>query len=204
MVEIWLKTKVMKCDHLFMYQPVQGREHEVEITFKALYPQLRELAGRMLGGERFNHTLQRTALVHEIFLRLFQGKRKLRDVPPEQFLALAAHQMRLLLIDYARKRLAKKRGGNFLRVPLFESTHSVLRDEDSMLVMEEALSRLGSVDARALRVVELKFFAGCTNDETAKLLGCSDGTVEAIWLHARLWLHRELTRANTAASSRSA
>jgi RNA polymerase sigma factor (TIGR02999 family) len=112
--------------------------------------------------------------------------------------------MRLLLIDYARKRLAKKRGGNLSRVVLVDSIHNVLRDEDSILVMDEALGRLGSIDARALRVVELKFFAGCTNDETAEILGCSDGTVEAVWLHARLWLHRELTRANNAATLRSA
>jgi len=152
------------------------------------------MAGRMLRNERINHTLQPTALVHEIFLRLARDSLKARDLPPGEFLSLAAHQMRLLLIDYARMRKAKKRGGELTRVPLFESEYGIFRDEDSILALEEALLRLGQWDARGLKVVELKFFAGCTNSETAKILGCSDGTVEGIWLHARIWLHAELTK----------
>ena len=161
---------------------------------QAVYPDLRQLAGRLIRKERPNHTLQPTALVHEIFLRLSGSKRKVRDIPPEEFLALAAHQMRQVLIDYARKRNSKKRGGELARVPLFESEHSFFRDEDSILALDEALVRLGHWDARALQVVELKFFAGCTNGEAARILGCSDGTVEGIWLHAKIWLHEQLTK----------
>lgn len=98
-----------------------------------------------------------------------------------------------MLVDYGRQRRAKKRGGNLIRVPLFESDHSIVRDEDSFLALNEALEELGKLDPRALAVVELKFFHGCTNKETAQQLGVSDGTIEAVWLHARLWLYRALS-----------
>jgi len=169
----------------------QSETEEHERLIKVIYPELREIAGRLLRKERDNHTLQRTALVHEAFLRLF-GKKQIRDLAPQEFLAFAAHQMRQILIDYGRKRSAKKRGGDFCRVPMFESEHSFARDEDSFLALNDALDRLGDLDPRALAVVELKFFGGCTNNETAEVLGVSDGTIEAVWLHARLWLLREL------------
>jgi RNA polymerase sigma-70 factor, ECF subfamily len=167
-------------------------EKDHERLIKMLYPELRELAGRLLRRERRNHTLQQTALVHEAFMRMLKGKARLKDLPPAEFLALAAHQMRLILIDYGRKHRAKKRGGEFSRVPLFEFEHSFERDEEALLALDEALNRLAKLDQRAVKVVELKYFAGCTNDEVAEVLGVSDGTVEADWLHARLWLRREL------------
>lgn len=173
-------------------QQVTDRQLDHESLIKTIYPELRELAGRLLRKERDNHTLQRTALIHETFIRIL-GKRRVRDFTPQQFLAFAAHQMRQILIDYGRKHSAKKRGGELARVPFFESEHGLFRDEDGLLALNEALERLGELDARALCVVELKYFGGCTNAETAEVLGVSDGTVEAIWLHARLWLYRELS-----------
>lgn len=155
------------------------------------YAELKEIAGHLLRGERDNHTLQRTALVHEAFLRLF-GKRGIRDLDRQAFLPLAAHQMRQVLVDYGRKRQAKKRGGGLMRVSVLESDHGFVRDEDSFLALNEALDELGKLDPRALSVVELKFFRGCTNQEAARELGVSDGTIEAVWLHARLWLYRAL------------
>lgn len=171
---------------------VNAREEQEELI-RSVYPELRELAGRLLRRERDNHTLQRTALVHETFIRLV-GKRVNPDLSPHSFLALAAHQMREILVDYGRKHGAKKRGAAFERVPLFDSACSLARDEDGLFALNEALERLGVADKRALAVVELKFFAGFTNAEAAEILGVSDGTVEAIWLHARLWLFRELSR----------
>ena len=141
--------------------------------------------------ERTAHTLQRTALVHEAWLRLL-GNVSLRDYTPESFLALAAHQMRQVLIDYGRKRGAQKRGGELTRVPLLEADFAFARDEDSVLALNEALERLGELEPRALAVVELKFFGGCTNGEAAEVLKVSEGTVEAVWLFARLWLYRAL------------
>ncbi|HUS05195.1 MAG TPA: ECF-type sigma factor [Bryobacteraceae bacterium] len=156
------------------------------------YAELKEIAGHLLRGERDNHTLQRTALVHEAFLRLF-GKRSIRDLDRQVFLPLAAHQMRQVLVDYGRKRRAQKRGGGLMRVSVGESDQGFVRDEDSFLALNEALDELGKLDPRAQAVVELKFFSGCTNQEAARELGVSDGTIEAVWLHARLWLYRMLS-----------
>ena len=163
-----------------------------ENLIRAVYPELREIAARLLRGERDDHTLQRTALVHEAFIRLF-GRSPDQTLSAQNFLGLAAHQMRQILIDYGRKRHAQKRGGEFSRVPLFDANLSAARDEDSLLALNEALDRLGEIDSRALSVVELKFFAGYTNDEAAEILGVSDGTVEADWQFARSWLFGALT-----------
>lgn len=156
------------------------------------YADLKQIAGHLLRKEYANHTLQRTALVHETFMRLF-GKRKIRTVDLQSLLPFAAHQMRQVLVDYGRSRRAQKRGRDFVRVPFIDSDHSIVRDEDSFLALNEALEELGKLDPRALAVVELKFFGGLTNKEAAQQLGVSDATVEAVWLHARLWLYRALS-----------
>lgn len=145
------------------------------------------MAGRILRLERGDHTLQRTALAHEAFLRLFalqQGK----ILPEREFLSLAAHKMRQILVDHARRRRSKKRGGDLTRVSESESDQGFARDEVYVLAIDEALTRLGNIDARAASVVELKFFCGHTNEEVAELLGVSDGTIESDWQFARSWL----------------
>src|SRR5450432_3264096 len=157
------------------------------------YADLKVIAGHLLRRERANHTLQRTALVHETFMRLFE-KRSVKDFDFSALLPIAARQMRQVLVDYGRRRQAIKRGGDMVRAPLFQSDHSIVRDEDSFLALNEALEELGKLDPRALTVVELKFFRGCTNKEAAEELGVSEGTVEVVWLHARLWLFRELSK----------
>ena len=154
---------------------------------RAVYPELRAIAARLLDGERDGHTLQPTALVHEAFVRLF-GRCPDGSVSPQKFLAIAAHQMREVLIDWGRKHHARKHGGEFARVPLFEADCCVDRDEDALLGLNRALDRLGAIDPRALSIVELKFFGGYTNDEAAEILGVSDGTVESDWQFARSWL----------------
>ena len=169
-----------------------GGQTPQDQSVSEFYAELKVIAEHLLRGERANHTLQRTALVHETFLRFF-GKRSIKELDVHTLLPLAAHQMRQVLVDYGRKRRAKKRGGDLVRVPLFESDHSIVRDEDSFLALNEALEELGKLDPRALAVVELKFFRGCTNKEAAQELGVSDGTIEAVWLHARLWLYRALS-----------
>lgn len=169
-----------------------GEETQQRESVNEFYAELKVIARHMLRGERANHTLQRTALAHETFMRLV-GKRSIEELDLHSLLPLAAHQMRQVLVDYGRKRLAKKRGGDLVRTPLFESDHCIVRDEDSFLALNEALDELGKLDPRALAVVELKFFAGCTNKEAAQELGISDGTIEAVWLHARLWLYRALS-----------
>jgi RNA polymerase sigma factor (TIGR02999 family) len=163
-----------------------------ESLIKAVYPELREMAARLLRRERDDHTLQRTALAHEAFIRLL-GKSPDQVACSQDYLALAAHKMRQILIDYGRKRGSRKRGGEVARVPLFEADPSIVRDEDSLLALNEALDQLGKIDPRALFAVELKFFCGYTNAEAAEILGVSDGTVEANWQFARSWLFGSLT-----------
>jgi RNA polymerase sigma factor (TIGR02999 family) len=120
------------------------------------------------------------------------GKRSIETMDFQALRPFAIHQMRQVLVDYGRRRQSQKRGGGWAQVPLFESDHSFVRDEDSFLALNEALDALGKLDSRALVVVELKFFGGLTNKEAAQELGVSDGTIESIWLHARLWLYKKL------------
>ncbi len=159
---------------------------------RALYPELRRLAGNLLRRERPDHTLQGTALVHELFLRV-SHRVQAHEIGNRRFLALAAHEMRQILVDHGRKHRSRKRGGDCERVPLFEIDLGFAPNEDALLDLNEALERLGLRDGRALAVVELKFFAGFTTVETAAILGVSDATVENVWQHARLWLFKELT-----------
>ncbi len=165
----------------------------IDELIRAVYPELRGMAARLLRGERDGHTLQRTALVHEAFIRLF-GRCPDETSTAREFLALAGRQMRHILIDYARKHRSLKAGGGLLRVELFDSQLAVARDVDSLLSLNQALDRLGEFDSRAHAVVELKFFGGFTNAETAEILEVSIATVEENWQFARSWLYGALTQ----------
>ena len=137
-----------------------------ENLIREVYPELREMAARLLRRERHDHTLQRTALVHEAFIRLF-GKDPDQFLSVQKFLAIAAHQMREILIDYSRKHRSQKRGSEFTRVPLFEADLAVERDYTTAIALDAALKCLADIDERAVLIVELKFFGGYT---TAKPL----------------------------------
>ena len=167
-----------------------------ENLIREVYPELREMAARLLRRERHDHTLQRTALVHEAFIRLF-GKDPDQFLSVQKFLAIAAHQMREILIDYSRKHRSQKRGSEFTRVPLFEADLAVERDYTTAIALDAALKCLADIDERAVLIVELKFFGGYTNGETAKILEISDSTVEADWQFARSWLFGSLTDRST-------
>lgn len=157
------------------------------------YPELRTMAAWLVHREGRHHTLSRTALVHEAFLRLVKNPAKLA-VSRQDFLALAAHEMRLLLIDYARRHRAQRRGGEFVRVPLMDNVRLTEQDADELMAIDQALDRLSRIRPRAGSVVELKFFAGFNTEEIARILGVSDGTVESDWTYAKAWLLRELTK----------
>ena len=156
-----------------------------------VYDELREIARRQLRGERQGHTLQPTALVHEAYLRLVDS----RDMAWESrahFFGTAARAMRQILVDHARRRNAAKRGGGQERVTL----DSGIAAEDSVtaevLDLNDALEKLSSHDGDLARLVELRFFAGLTLDETADALGVSRRKAAKDWSVARLWLQREL------------
>ena len=156
-----------------------------------VYEELRRLAHHHMRGERAGHTLQTTALVNEAYLRL-AGVDGLRRSDRAHFFALAATLMRRILVDYARQRGREKRGGGVAVVTLDE-TRIAPRPEVDVVALDEALSRLAAADPQQSRVVELRFFAGLSVEETAEALGISPATVKRDWATARLWLYSELT-----------
>ena len=164
-----------------------------------VYAELRRVAHRQLSAESTGHTLSTTALVHEAYLRLAEQTRT-QWASRAQFFGLAAQAMRRVLVDYARRRQAARRGGPGTRPlalddaeagPDVDALVAVARG-DELLALDEALEQLGTVDARAARVVECRFFGGLTESETAETLGVSTRTVASDWLMAKAWLYRAL------------
>ena len=162
--------------------------------FPTIYGELRRVAGRYLGRERRNHTLQPTALVHEAWLRL-QNDRGGEWQSRTHGLALGAQAMRRLLVDHGRHQKRDKRGGGISPLALDDVLNAAATGAipvEDLLTLEAALTRLEAVDARAAQIVTLRFFAGMSSPEVAEHLGVSVRTVEGDWAHARAWLKREL------------
>ena len=163
-----------------------------------VYDELRRVAHRQLGAEPTGHTLSTTALVHEAYLKLVdQSRTEWQD--RAQFFAIASRAMRRILIDYARRHRALRRGGRPdgtppMPVSLDEAELPVAERAEALLALDAALDRLGQVDPRVARVVECRFFAGLTEEETAAALGVSRRTVAREWVVAKGWLHQELSR----------
>ena len=163
-----------------------------ERLLELVYAELRQIAGRLLAGERAGHTLQPTALVHEAYLKLIdQTRMDYQD--RTHFLRFAARAMRRLLIDHARKAGAEKRGGAWNRVTLDEGLAAEATDAYEVLDLDRALERFAEMDPRAAQVVELKVFGGLTVAEIADALEVSRRTVDGDWAMARMWLGRELS-----------
>jgi RNA polymerase sigma factor (TIGR02999 family) len=156
-----------------------------------VYDELRAIAHRRLLGERDGHTLNTTALVHECFLNL-RGVDEPEFRNRSQFYSLAATAMRHILVDYARRRSAQKRGGDPKRVEFVEGEVGT-EDFEELLALDEALTRLGARDPSLVSLVEHRFFAGMTAGETAEALGISKRTAERNWARAKTYLFRELT-----------
>ena len=159
-----------------------------------MYNELRRVAGRYLGRERVNHTLQPTALVNEAYLRL-QGDRGAAMPGRTQGLALAAQAMRRVLVDHGRHQKSRKRGGGRAHVELDDLLHAAKTAAvpvEDLLSLEAALARLEAIDPRGAEIVALRFFSGLSVPEVAKHLGVSVSTVEGRWTHARAWLRRDL------------
>jgi RNA polymerase sigma factor (TIGR02999 family) len=157
-----------------------------------VYDRLRSLAARYMRHERPEHTLQPTALVHEAYVRLIDGAH-MNWEGKTHFFAMAATQMRRILIEHARARAATKRGGGATRVDLSASGFAAPGDFVDMLAIDEALERLARESPRQSRVVELRFFGGLSVEETARLLDVSGATVKGDWRVAKAWLARELS-----------
>ena len=161
-----------------------------------VYQELRRLAHRQMRRERRGDTFQTTALVNEAYLRLVDYERvSARD--RSHFLSIAAQAMRRILIERARRRRSEKRGGDPQRVSLDEVADLADRRAADLVALDDALNGLAKIDPRKSRLVELRYFGGLTIDETAEVLGVSSPTVERDWRAARIWLHREISRAVT-------
>ena len=156
-----------------------------------VYAELRRVAARQLRSERGNHTLQPTALVHEVFIRLVD-QRQVDWQDRAHFFGVAANVMRRILVDHARRHAARKRGDGVRCVSIDEAKDVAASNEMPILALDQALERLESVDADMARIVELRAFGGLTLEEAAHMLGVSLSTVKRDWRTAKAWLTREL------------
>lgn len=180
----------------------EGDASAIDALWPLVYEDLRRLASRQLLNERGNHTLQRTALVNEAFIRL-SGQRSVDWLNREQFMSLAAKIMRRVLVDYARKRGAQRRGDGAAHLSLHDTQAALEVDEVQavagfedngvdVVAIDAALLRLEEIDAPQSQIVELRYFGGLTLEETASVVGISLASVKREWAMARAWLRREL------------
>jgi RNA polymerase sigma factor (TIGR02999 family) len=158
-----------------------------------VYDELRRLARGYLRRERFDHTLQPTALVNEAFLRLI-NQSLVKWQNRAHFFGIAARLMRQVLVNHAEARQAAKRGGEARRVSLNDVDHFVEEQEVDLVALNEALKRLERIDPSQGQIVELRFFSGLTIEEIAEVMDISPATVKREWVTARAWLRRELSR----------
>ena len=167
-----------------------GGDEARDRLMELVYDDLRQLAHARMRAERRDHTLDATALVHEVYLRLFGGSPiELND--RSHLLAVAARQLRRVLVNHARDLHAAKRGGDAARVTL-QDFHAFGQQPPELMHLDSALTRLAEVDARTAQVVELRYFGGLSELETAEALGISVSTVKRDWKFARVWLLRQL------------
>jgi RNA polymerase sigma factor (TIGR02999 family) len=157
-----------------------------------VYDELRRLARHHLRGERGDHTLQSTALVHEAYLRL-AGQNPPQWQSRAHFFAIAARLMRQILVDHARARSAAKRGSGACTLTLDQSIAFPPKVNVDVIVLDKALTELAELDGQQSRIVELRFFGGLTIEDTSEVLGISRATVKRDWLVARAWLLRAMT-----------
>jgi RNA polymerase sigma-70 factor (ECF subfamily) len=174
-----------------------GDEAALEQLTPLVQAELRRLAKRFMGGERQGHILQTTALVNEAFLRLIDWE-NVEWRNRSHFFGLAAQIMRRILVDYARARRREKRGGDALHVSLSEAANVAQEQRADLEALDDALKTLEKLDPRQARVVELRFFAGLSLEETAEVLKVSLSTVRRDWSLAEAWLFRELSRKDAA------
>jgi len=167
-----------------------GNPEAMDRLYSLVYEELRRMAHRQLRAERPGHTLGTTALVHETYLRLVDPTRvELRD--RAHFFGMAARAMRQILVDYARRYRALRRGGGLRQVSLTEDAGVAERGE-TLLALDEALERLAVLNGRLSQVIEFRYFGGFTEEETAEALGITTRTVQRDWAKARGWLYLEL------------
>ncbi len=171
-----------------------GKQEALDALLPLVYAELHRQASRYLRRERAGHTLQTTALIHEAYLKLID-QREVNWKNRAHFFGIAAQAMRRILVDYARERQRKKRGGGGENVPLDRAALAVAGGRSIDLVaLDEALTRLAGFAERQARIVELRYFSGLSIEETAEVLRISPTTVKSDWNVAKAWLRHEITR----------
>src|ERR1051325_7276713 len=170
-----------------------GDRQALEKLTPLVYDELRRLAGRELRQERAGHTLQSTALVHEAYMKLV-GQHNVRWQNRAHFFGIAAQMIRRILVDYARARHADKRGAGVEKLSLDEAIAPPGGPDLDLVALDDALKGLATIDERQSRLVELRFFAGLTLEETAEVLQMSIATAKRDWVSAKAWLSREIRR----------
>ena len=171
----------------------EGDERALEQLMPLVHDELHRLAHQHMRRERPGHILQTSALINEAYLRLVDQP-EIRWENRNHFFGIAARLMRRILVDYARKRNAAKRGGSLIQVPLDEATSLAEEQSANVAALDAALKTLETIDARQGQIVELRFFGGLSIEETANVLHVSPGTVMRDWTFARAWLRNEMTR----------
>lgn len=169
-----------------------GDRGALDALLPRIYKELRRLAHFQLRNERPDHTLQSAALVHEAYLRL-AGVKSPEWEGRTHFFAVAAQLMRQILVDYARRHGAAKRGGSVCKLSLQDAMETPRKAEVDIVALDDALQQLAKIDARQSRVVELRFFGGLSLNEISEALGIAPATVQRDWTAARAWLHREIS-----------
>ena len=171
-----------------------GDQQALEELMPLVYGELRRLAKAYLRRERSDHTLQSTALVNEAFLRLV-NQRNVQWKNRAHFFGIAAQLIRRILVDHARAHQADKRGAGAFKLSLDEAIGVPEKQDLDLVALDDALQKLSELDPQQGRIVELRFFAGLSIEETGEVLGVSPATVKREWSTARAWLYRELSRA---------
>jgi RNA polymerase sigma factor (TIGR02999 family) len=171
----------------------RGDRGALDQLIPLVYDELRRAAKRYMRRERTGHTLQTTALVNEVYMRLIDAE-SVRWQDRAHFFAIAAQLMRRVLVEFARRRQQQKRGGDLQQVTLDEALMVADNRSLDLVALDDALNALASLDQRQSQVVEMRFFGGLSEDEIAEVLGVSPRTVRNDWSMAKAWLLRELSR----------
>lgn len=178
---------------LILHDWNKGNEAAKERLLPFVYDQLRRQAGFLMSGERRDHTLQPTALVHEAFIRLSE-ETGIEWKNRSHFYGIAANMMRQILIQYARRHAAEKRGSNLIHFSIHDTQIPIEERAASIIALDEALERLAEIEPKQASVVEMRFFGGFDNEEIAEALNVSVRTVVRLWQAAKFWLYRELNQ----------
>jgi RNA polymerase sigma factor (TIGR02999 family) len=171
-----------------------GDDDDRQELAAVVHAELRRIAGRMMSSERPGHTLQATVLADDAYMDLVEGDQNWQN--RAHFFASAANAMRRVLVDHSRRRSAEKRGGSFVRVgDDADRLAAAIADPDTLLALDQALTRLAEKDPRQAQIVELRYFGGLTENEIAEIWNLSPRSVKREWSTARAWLFAELTSA---------